>query len=310
MDLTTQCPQCGATFTATLEQLQLRKGYIRCINCAHIFDGYEAVVPPESKQPRSAPQTGWPRPAAPAAQRPAPGRDDTFTISSPSGAAGRRAEPVIPQIRLGRSHDEADASAGDPLEPGPEPVYAEPRPGHEPPLPDFLAQDERRHGSAMGRVFWGVLAVAGLAAALTQLAYIYRVQLASNAPLLRPTLERACASLHCTVDYPRRIQDIAIMDSSLQAAPGQPQQGPDSRLMLSVVLRNSYDKPQQWPTLSLELVDFPGGVAARRTLPPQAYLPASALQGPFAAQSEIRFTVPVTVAGVKINGYQLAKFFP
>src|SRR5690606_18551426 len=47
MDLTTRCPQCGTEFQASLQQLQLRKGYIRCVNCAHIFDGYEAVVPAE-----------------------------------------------------------------------------------------------------------------------------------------------------------------------------------------------------------------------------------------------------------------------
>ena len=44
MNLTTQCPQCKTAFQASLEELQLRKGYIRCINCAHIFDGYDAVV--------------------------------------------------------------------------------------------------------------------------------------------------------------------------------------------------------------------------------------------------------------------------
>lgn len=59
MDLTTRCPHCGTTFAASLEQLQLRKGYIRCVQCAHIFDGYEAVVPaastgidPDALQPR------------------------------------------------------------------------------------------------------------------------------------------------------------------------------------------------------------------------------------------------------------------
>src|SRR5690554_1786860 len=53
MDLTTRCPECGTTFKATLAQLQLRKGYIRCVHCAHIFDGYEAVVP---NQPEPAPE--------------------------------------------------------------------------------------------------------------------------------------------------------------------------------------------------------------------------------------------------------------
>src|SRR5690606_31545883 len=51
MDLTTRCPECNTTFAASLEQLQLRKGYIRCINCAHIFDGFEAVVSPGAATP-------------------------------------------------------------------------------------------------------------------------------------------------------------------------------------------------------------------------------------------------------------------
>ncbi|MBP6019908.1 MAG: hypothetical protein KA735_10470, partial [Burkholderiaceae bacterium] len=29
MNLNTQCPQCGTTFPVSMEQLQLRKGYIR-----------------------------------------------------------------------------------------------------------------------------------------------------------------------------------------------------------------------------------------------------------------------------------------
>src|SRR3546814_19683039 len=53
MDLTTRCPECGTTFSASLAQLQLRKGYIRCINCAHIFDGFDAVVSSDAAAARS-----------------------------------------------------------------------------------------------------------------------------------------------------------------------------------------------------------------------------------------------------------------
>src|SRR5690554_1206009 len=65
MDLNTRCPYCETVFSASLEQLQLRKGYIRCVQCAHIFDGYEAVVPSDSSpdeppEPASEP----PRPSA------------------------------------------------------------------------------------------------------------------------------------------------------------------------------------------------------------------------------------------------------
>src|SRR5690606_34508035 len=56
MELTTRCPQCGTTFSATLQQLQLRKGFIRCINCAHIFDGYEAVVETDKSSTPAEPE--------------------------------------------------------------------------------------------------------------------------------------------------------------------------------------------------------------------------------------------------------------
>src|SRR5690606_22711632 len=97
--------------TASLEQLQLRKGYIRCINCAHIFDGFEAVVSPGADAARSAKEPSvrhdMPAPQEPPAhrepsvpmpsvlrQRPggngpehhitsrAPGRDTAFIIST------------------------------------------------------------------------------------------------------------------------------------------------------------------------------------------------------------------------------------
>ncbi|MFT0544769.1 DUF3426 domain-containing protein [Allopusillimonas ginsengisoli] len=60
MDLTTRCPHCGTTFPASLEQLLLRKGYIRCINCANIFDGYEAVVSGDPAAHAASPQKAEP----------------------------------------------------------------------------------------------------------------------------------------------------------------------------------------------------------------------------------------------------------
>ena len=45
MELTTQCPRCHTRFTASVADLQRRKGFIRCVQCAYIFDGFEEVVP-------------------------------------------------------------------------------------------------------------------------------------------------------------------------------------------------------------------------------------------------------------------------
>lgn len=58
MELVTLCPHCQTRFTVNVEQLQRRKGYIRCPQCAAIFDGFEQVVPegPQPQTPRSVTQ--------------------------------------------------------------------------------------------------------------------------------------------------------------------------------------------------------------------------------------------------------------
>lgn len=406
MDLTTRCPECGTTFTASLQQLQLRKGYIRCVHCAHIFDGYEAVV---SEQPAPAaggtpvmPSVLRQRPSSNDSQEiatpqpPGPGHtvssrpahtsaDDThFTISAgpkqPAAAArpdpvlpadtrlmGSRAEPAIgrPQLsdkhvepmvgepRIGRTHSEPRIG-GDRAEthrgrPGPDSVpddrtatsfYMEPRHEALPPHALRPAIDAGAGGASAGarllRSFWTVLVVVGLLVLLAQLAYIYRAQVANSVPVLRPLLERACVAMQCDVPYSRQIDQIAIMSSALRAGPrvadgtasggargdgssGEAASGPAApgntpppnadTMSLHLVLRNNYDKPQEWPTLVLDLTDFSGARVVRKNLPPHAYLSAQDLQHPFPAGSELTTTVPIALNGLKINGYQLDKFF-
>src|SRR5699024_8056201 len=71
MELTTQCPQCHEVFDVSLEALQRRKGYIRCVNCSHIFDGFDAVLPEEStdatppNKPSPTSDSDLPTPAEP-----------------------------------------------------------------------------------------------------------------------------------------------------------------------------------------------------------------------------------------------------
>jgi len=80
-------------------------------------------------------------------------------------------------------------------------------------------------------------------------------------------------------------------------------------MSLHFTLRNMYDKPQEWPTLQLDLTDFSGTRVVRKNLPPEAYLTPEDLQRPFPAGSELTSTVPVALNGVKVNGFQLEKFF-
>lgn len=360
MELNTRCPECETVFAVSLEQLRLRKGYIRCIHCAQIFDGFEAVVPAE---PQREPNRSAPAVAGEAAP-PKP-----FSIGGPdaSASAGLKAgepiigamppggtdtttqEPTLPAVLRGRNdmrgsnpaslgpsftisdpHDRARARANRLDEPGADSpaifvgdiplengtgnaagvdyLFVEPRAGRRSAAsrPEFF-DDVGRRSRWMAPV-WAVLILCGLVLLLAQGVYVYRAQLANAFPSLRPTLQAACERVSCSVPYERRIDSIAITGSALRstAAP----QNDVATLTLEVTLRNTFDRPQEWPTLVLDLKDASGTVVVRRNLVPATWVPPELRDGPFAAGQEITVQVPVSVRGLQANGYQLDKFFP
>jgi predicted Zn finger-like uncharacterized protein len=386
MELTTRCPQCGTVFSASLQQLQLRKGYVRCIQCAHIFDGYEAVVSGDDEQAMTPPAPKAPAvaPAIPAAasQAPAPVRrapQDAAAAPLPSVLRQRTAGPgneVAPTVPVGdpkepvmatqptpstQRHDGFTISSRPPEneptfeepefhlgsvvstpvrpEPTVEPLQADPqaakaqrtearrvpaesiympperaRKQAEPAPWDARPDHDAPSFSGVMRVVWGVLILAGLLVFLAQLVYVYRAQIANNIPMLRPALEQVCVPLHCTVAYARRIDAISIMSSSLRAGTGSAVGAEDAKaetgnMTLQLTLRNTYDRPQEWPTLVLDLTDFSGTLVVRKNLRPEDYLGPELRQRPFAAGSELTVTLPVALGNMQVNGYQLSKFF-
>ena len=387
MELTTRCPQCGTVFSASLQQLQLRKGYVRCIQCAHIFDGYEAVVSGDEAQAITPPAPGAPAvspavpvgtssaaplvrqtshddaaapipsvlrqrtsgagsggaPAVPVdnakepviAAQPTPSTPphDGFTISTPRAeneptflepefhlgsvvSAPARPEPTVESSRTDSQSVKAPR-AGLRQEPA-ESIYVAPERARKPaegaPWNERPDHDTPPFSGVM-RVVWGVLILAGIIMLLAQLIYVYRAQIANNIPMLRPALERACVPLHCTVAYARRIDAISIMSSSLRAGSGsavgteQGAKAETGNMTLQLTLRNTYDRPQEWPTLVLDLTDFSGTLVVRKNLRPEDYLGPELRRQPFAAGSELTVTVPVALGSLQVNGYQLSKFF-
>jgi len=396
MELTTRCPNCETIFPTSLEQLQLRKGYIRCINCAHIFDGFEAVVPSGAAEARGTSGVTQVEPTIPPLSASAGTESTTHESASPfipplrahepyasesarasegwfasedrRGSEGspastrapegiRASEPRIPSVVRGRADlprsggadftisglnpqdagkrkrqphgddrlegpgafhlgnegresdtthgiggriDEADESA----------LIVEPRTRREhrrQSQAEYLGGGAVRRRSAMTPI-WVILSMLGLALLLAQGIYVYRAQLANNFPHLRPVLETACARFGCEVPYERRIEAIAITGSALRSTAAS--QDGVSSLTLEVTLRNTYERPQEWPTLVLDLKDASGAIVVRRNLPPASWVPAQLSDGPFAAESVLTVHVPVSVRGVQANGYQLDKFFP
>ena len=335
MDLTTRCPECGALFTASLEQLKLRKGYIRCVECANIFDGFEAVVPEKDvalASPSSLSSSSSPPPSPPsvssltasrARQTPAqPSRaavpDDPWSVDDePLLWLDDKSDPhELPRhedrfVISGQSASDMTLAKGASAAEAPAAIVVEPRRqrGARATTPAFLS--ERRSGSGIAGFFRWVVVVLLLAVLAGVLLYAFRTQVAAEVPQSRPLLEKACQWLGCTVEYPQRIERIVIMDSSLQAMAGSASSDGGSQVMqLTVVMRNTYDKAQQWPALTLDLVDLSGAVVSRRILQPADYLDARQLQAPFGAGQEVRLALRVTTDGLRINGFKLGKFFP
>ncbi|MFF7398574.1 DUF3426 domain-containing protein [Achromobacter sp. NPDC008082] len=176
--------------------------------------------------------------------------------------------------------------------------------------PEFLDQD-RQERRGLFRKLWGYACLLGLIALGLQLLYAYRTDIANSVPVMRPVLETVCKPLGCTVGYARRLERIAISSSSLQPPTGAAAiDDGRSRLVLNLVLRNRYDKPQHWPALVLDLTDLSDTVVVRKVLRPENYLTPEQLRGPFGPAGELKISVPIEVTGVQVNGYQLDKFFP
>lgn len=266
-------------------------------------------------------------------QEPAP-RDEPI-VARRDGArwqtprTGRPAEPVF-VVRDGarheppggddeiapRQHDDEDADDAHGLAAAAEPILGDARTryssatdvGRAP--PEFLDQDRQERRGLLRKV-WGYACLLGLLALGLQLLYVYRIDIANSVPALRPALEAACKPLGCTVGYARRLERIAISSSSLQPPTGAAAiDDGRTRLVLNLVLRNRYDKPQHWPALVLDLTDLSDTVVVRRVLMPENYLTPEQLRGPFGPAGELKISVPIEVTGVQVNGYQLDKFFP
>lgn len=389
MELKTRCPRCGTSFAASVELLQRRRGYIRCIQCAHIFDGFEAVIDDDAAEPSY--DAALEHPAAPAPKtepvigrreplsaehvdlqakpegprfvqhsRHAPPRDEGSAHESlqvrkfpDSVMANAPVTPAQPSVLRSRSPDPRDEDTSFFVSGADAPGNSDEHHIGQSPWsdaePDFSvgnrastlraaypsrqadgtelaaepAQDdwtipsnpalqrETRYAGEAGvgqrawSLFWKLLCILGLLVLLAQLVFVYRVQIASHVPLLRPVLEQACASLGCQVPYERRQADIRVVSSALYKEPGE-----GSRSVLRFTLRNEFERPQEWPTLVLDLKDFSGALIARRNIAPAQYLAPERQGEPFAARTELMVQLPLDTGGLQVNGYQISPFFP
>jgi len=336
MSLVTRCPKCQNDFLASLDQLRMHDGLVRCGNCANIFDAYAHL---ESELPTLTRRAGQehaelppPRSSLPQyGQTPDPVFEPVVqpvlqpVIEPVFESVVNSSEPVIhdyvvdaaePAVLRHRTNAFSDASS--PAQQGlREPslsIHAEPRVGRAHAdiygrgQPDFLLESEGH--SVWVRTLWGIASLLAVLALLGQAVFIYRNDIATRLPFVQPVLHALCAKLSCDVSLSRHLERIYIEGSSLQLSGSIAQEGLPVEFALRLTMRNRYDKNQPWPHLSLELKDASGTTVVRKTIAPYQYLPSTLIDQPFAAGQEVNLLIPVSVNGLHINGFQLDKFFP
>lgn len=294
----TYCPSCHTHFRVHAEQLAARAGQVRCGKCSRVFDALEHLI--EESAPARAPR---PKPEFEAMRA-----DAADAEPAPESATREAPEPVIAQA--------ADVVAEAP-EPGAEtpeaatllePAIAEPANAEPGTTSGASSFDFGPVAAATPARLWPWLlgALLLLLILLAQAAYHYRSAVTLRFPETKPYALALCASLGCELPLPRRIEQMSIEASDLQADTTNP-----NVMVLSATLKNRAIFNQQYPSLDLTLTDAQDQPIVRRVLAPQDYLgKAVNAQAGFAANTEIAIKVFIEGSQVKATGYRLYLFYP
>ena len=289
--LLTTCPNCQAQFKVSPDQLNVRSGRVMCGRCRHVFNSFESLqrvdstlgeLPPEPPAPPELSSNGQ------ASDEPAPLLEDFPPAPAPRPAAIDLGGPVSVPAFL---------DASQPPRP-PESNTLSPY-RNAPLLPRETAAPSRSAG-------WTLLVVIAAGALLTQVSYVWRTEIVTQYPPLRPHFEKACEWAGCSLPWARDPAQLKVESSDLIE-----ELGAKGRYLLTATIANRATVVQDYPHLELSLTDVNNQTLARRVLSPDAYLgkaPARAegLGAGASAQVNVRIDSQLPNAA----GYHVELFFP
>jgi predicted Zn finger-like uncharacterized protein len=323
MSLATRCFACGTVFRVVQDQLKVSEGWVRCGRCNEVFNALDSLFDLERD---TAPV--WPA-TEPALDNPPATAEASAASTALEDAASDRIDERLsnswrsnttPATRV----DERDRLEFPDAQFDPEfsigmlsdnnaeattlPLTSEP-PAAAPTLtmtPEFVrhAQQRARWQSPIARVTLAVGGVLLLVALGLQMGHHFRDLVAARWPQTRPALQAWCDLLTCSIQPPRRIEDIAVESTALTKAAGPV--GADA-FKLSVALRNRGNIPLAMPSIDLTLTDPLGQLVARRVLAPNDFRVAQTAIQPAA---EVPLQLLLTTGNARVTGYTVEVFYP
>ncbi|MEP7140585.1 MAG: zinc-ribbon and DUF3426 domain-containing protein [Caldimonas sp.] len=168
--------------------------------------------------------------------------------------------------------------------------------------PDFLRRAERQ---AMWRSA-GMRSALGAASALAVLVLVLQVvnhgrdALAAQYPSLRAPLVAWCDLVGCTLQRPRRIDEVIVDSTALTRATGQ------DAFVLAVNLKSRSALALAMPSIDLTLTDGQGRLVARRALSPQDFRAADVLP----PGGDAALQVTLSAGTPSVVGYTVEIFYP
>jgi predicted Zn finger-like uncharacterized protein len=301
MSLITRCPVCGTMFKVVPDQLRISEGWVRCGQCAEIFDAAanlqaptEAEAPPPATAVR-APQVQAPVAAPPSPPVPVPA---PFVVAAPAPLSPLGPDSIDPPPLYPSFPSEVHESE----------LERDPRRADEEPDLDSVSFVRRARRRAVWRrpVVRALLGVSMLVlAALLALQYAVqeRDNLAALHPTLRPWLQSLCGALRCDIGPPRQIDAIVIDSSSFSRLRGD-------AYRLGFSLRNQAAVQVAMPTLELTLTDSQDQPVIRKVLAPRDFGGAPSIAATGEASASVALAVSAAPGSGRIAGYRLLAFYP
>ncbi len=171
--------------------------------------------------------------------------------------------------------------------------------------PEFLrhAESAARWHRPWVRFVLSLFALALLGVLSLQLAHHWRDPIAARWPVTLPPLSRWCEFAACTIEAPRRIDDIAVESTGFARIAGA---GAD-QFRISVVLRNRGTLTLAMPWIDLSLTDASGNLLARKALSPQDFRSPLKVLAP---SGEAQLQLVLATGTPLVTGYTVEIFYP
>ena len=168
--------------------------------------------------------------------------------------------------------------------------------------PDFLRRAERkaRWKSGPTRLALGLGSAIAAVALLLQVGNHFRDTAAARWPASRAALVAWCKLADCSLEAPRRIDEVLVDSTALTRAIGL------DAFVLSVTLKSRSVLPLAMPSVDLSLTDGNGHLVARRALAPRDFGAASVLP----PGSEAALQLMLNVGSARVSGYTVEIFYP